>query len=73
MEAATGGRPQIETAGAQKDAPQAADVRDRRPYSSYFLHSNTIKLFVILFHYILKKKPWLVSTTVKHFLLTLLF
>lgn len=54
MEAATGGRPQIETAGAQKDAPQAADVRDSRPYSSYFLHSDTIKLFVILFHYIKK-------------------
>lgn len=56
MEASTGELPQIETAGAQKDAPRAADVQDRRLYSSYFLHSNTIKVFVIHFHHYLKKK-----------------
>lgn len=43
MEAATGELPEIETAGAQKDAPRSAGVRGRRADSGYFLHSNTIK------------------------------
>lgn len=56
MEASTGELPQIETAGAQKDAPRAADAQGRRPDSCYFLSFKHNESLCDTFSSLFKKK-----------------